>query len=45
VPPSRRLEAKKQVIAGGPRRVAPAAHIEWYVRRSELKKLLSWGLG
>jgi hypothetical protein len=45
VPPSRRLKAKKQVIAGGPRRIAPATHIEWYVRRTELKKLLSWSLG
>jgi hypothetical protein len=41
----RRLEAQKQVIAGGPRRIAPATHIEWTVRRSALKQIVSWGLG
>jgi hypothetical protein len=45
VPPSRRLRAQKQVIAGGPRRVPPATHIEWYVRRTELATLVSWGFG
>src|ERR1700681_4226247 len=32
VPPSRRLKAQKEVIRGGPRRIAPATHIEWFVR-------------
>jgi len=41
----RRLEAQKVVIAGGPRRIAPATHIEWTVRRSALKQIVSWGLG
>jgi hypothetical protein len=41
----RRLKAQKQVIAGGPRRIAPATHIEWTVRRSALKQIVSWGLG
>jgi hypothetical protein len=45
VPPSRRLKAQKEVIAGGPRRIAPATHIEWFVRRTELKKVVSWGFG
>jgi hypothetical protein len=43
VPPGNRLRAQKQVIAGGPRRLAPATHIEWYIRRSALKTLVSWG--
>jgi hypothetical protein len=41
----RRLEAQKEVIAGGPRRSAPATHVEWTVRRSALKQIVSWGLG
>jgi hypothetical protein len=45
VPPARRLEAQKEVIAGGPRRIAPATHIEWTVRRSALKQIVSWGFG
>jgi hypothetical protein len=45
VPPSQRLKAQKEVIAGGPRRIAPATHIEWFVRRNELKTLVSWGFG
>jgi hypothetical protein len=45
VPPSRRLKAEKEVIKGGPRRIAPATHIEWFVRRTELKKVVSWGFG
>jgi hypothetical protein len=43
--PARRLEAQKEVIAGGPRRIAPATHIEWTVRRNTLKQIVSWGLG
>jgi len=31
-------------VNGGPRRIAPATHMEWYVRREELKKVVSWGL-
>ncbi len=45
VPPSLRLRAQKLVIAGGERRIAPATHIEWTVRRSELQKLVTWGFG
>jgi hypothetical protein len=45
VPPSQRLKARQQVIAGGPRHIAPATHIEWCVRREELKKVVSWGFG
>ena len=44
VPASRRLTAQKQVIAGGRRRIPPASHIEWTIRRSELKTLIDWGL-
>jgi hypothetical protein len=43
VPQAQRLKAQKEVIAGGPRRVAPATHIEWFVRRTELQTLVSWG--
>ena len=42
---ARRLKAQKQVIAGGPRRIAPATHIEWCLRRTELATVLSWGFG
>jgi hypothetical protein len=41
----RRLEAQKEVIAGGPRRIAPATHIEWTMRRSALKQVVTWGFG
>jgi hypothetical protein len=44
VPPSRRLKAQQDVIAGGPRHVAPATHIEWIIRRAEFKTVASWGL-
>lgn len=44
VPPSRRLKAQKQVIAGGERRIPLATHVEWTVRRSEMKSLIDWGL-
>jgi hypothetical protein len=44
VPQSRRQRAQKDVIAGGPRRVAPARHIEWSVRRTDFRSLLTWGL-
>jgi hypothetical protein len=42
VHPQRRIEARRQVIKGGPRRIAPATHIEWFVRREELKALMRW---
>jgi hypothetical protein len=45
VPQAQRLKAQKEVIAGGPRRMAPATHIEWFVRRTELATLVSWGFG
>jgi hypothetical protein len=44
VPPSRRLRARQEVIAGGPRRVPPASHMEWQVRREALHTVLSWKL-
>jgi hypothetical protein len=44
VPQSRRRKAQKQVIAGGRRRIRPASHVEWTIRRSELKTLIDWGL-
>jgi hypothetical protein len=43
VRPSARLKAQDEVIAGGPRRLPPATHIERQVRRTELQNLLSWG--
>jgi hypothetical protein len=42
IPPVRRETAAKQVIAGGPRRIPPATHLEWTVRREPLPRLLSW---
>jgi hypothetical protein len=45
VPPSRRLKAQHEVIAGGPRCIAPASHVEWHVRRTALQTVVSWGLG
>jgi hypothetical protein len=44
-PPSQRLKAQRQVIAGGPRRLPPATHIEWAVRRTDLATLLSGEFG
>jgi hypothetical protein len=44
VPPSLRLRARQQVIAGGPRGVPPASHMEWQVRRETLQTVLSWKL-
>jgi hypothetical protein len=43
--PSRRLKAQRDVMAGGPRRVAPATHLEWTIRRTALKTVVSWGFG
>jgi hypothetical protein len=45
VPPTLRLKAQKEVIAGGKRRIPPATHMEWSIRRSELATLMSWGFG
>jgi hypothetical protein len=42
VPPSKRLRAREQVIAGGTRRIAPATHVEWSIRRCDLRTLLEW---
>ena len=41
-PQSKRVRAQACVIAGGPRRLAPASHIEWFVRRSELGSIFTW---
>jgi hypothetical protein len=45
VPPSRRLKARNDVIAGGPRRIAPATHVEWSTRRADFKSVASWSFG
>jgi len=42
VPYEQRLAAAKGVIAGGPRRLAPATHLEWVVRREPLPALTTW---
>jgi hypothetical protein len=39
---TRQLEAAKEVIAGGPRRLPPATHLEWNVRREPLLNLMRW---
>ena len=45
VPPSLQAARAKQVIAGGPRRIPLATHVEWMVRRTEIKDLVSWIFG
>ncbi len=40
--PARQLEAEKEVMAGGPRRLPPATHLEWTVRRQPLPSLTRW---
>ena len=45
IPQSQRTRARKAVLAGGPRRIVPATHIEWTVRRSTFAELLRWQLG
>ena len=45
VPHWRHFMARKQVLAGGPRRLPPATHIEWTVRRCDLVQLMSWVFG
>jgi hypothetical protein len=42
IPLARREEAAKLVVAGGPRRLPPATHLEWIVRREPLPKLMTW---
>ena len=43
--PSRRLRAQQKVITGGPRRIPPATHFEWTVRRNDFKSVVLWDLG
>ncbi|MFZ3359734.1 MAG: hypothetical protein WA177_13315 [Xanthobacteraceae bacterium] len=45
VPPSQRRRAQQEVIAGGPRRVAPATHVEFTVRRVSFFELMNWKIG
>jgi hypothetical protein len=45
VPQAERLKAQDEVIAGGPRRLSPATHIEWCLRRTELATVTAWGFG
>jgi hypothetical protein len=45
VPYRDRIAAEKEVIAGGPRRLPPATHYEWQLRRTELATLQSWVFG
>ena len=45
VPEAERLKAQAEVIAGGPRRIPPATHIEWLVRRTALTTVMSWRFG
>jgi hypothetical protein len=45
VPQAQRLKAQEEVIAGGPRRIPPATHLEGSVRRTELATLVKWGFG
>ena len=42
VTPAQRREAAKAVVAGGPRRIAPATQLEWKVRREPLPALMTW---
>jgi len=42
VPPAERPKARMKVIAGGPRRIPPASHMEYLVRRQELPALTAW---
>ena len=45
VPGAERLRAEKVVIAGGPHRLPPATHVEWFIRRTELATVASWRFG
>ena len=42
VPAPLRLAARAAVIAGGPRRLPPASHMEWQVRQCEFAEIASW---
>jgi hypothetical protein len=42
VPDARREAAAREVIAGGPRRVPPASHMEWHLRREPLPLIAAW---
>ena len=44
VPPSQRAKAQQSATAGGPRRIPPATHIEWQVRRTALQTVVQWAL-
>ena len=45
VPRGERIKAREQVIAGGHRRVPPATHFEWSMRRAPLETIASLGIG
>jgi hypothetical protein len=45
VPPSRRAQAQRSVIGGGPRHIPPATHMEWQLRHTALQTIVTWGLG
>jgi hypothetical protein len=45
VPPAQRLAAEKEVVAGGPRRIPPATHLEFVARREPLPSLMRWRTG
>jgi hypothetical protein len=42
VPPAERPKAQSEVIAGGPRKIPPASHMEYLVRRQPLHALTGW---
>lgn len=45
VPPVERPKAQNGVIAGGPRKIPPASHMEYLVRRQPLTALTTWRAG
>jgi len=42
VPEAERQAAAAAVIAGGPRRIPPATHLEWNLRREPLPLITAW---
>jgi hypothetical protein len=42
VPEAERQAAASAVIAGGPRRIPPATHLEWNLRREPLPLITAW---
>ena len=42
VTPAQRQAAEKAIAAGGPRRIPPATHMEYVVRRQSLPMLTTW---